>query len=286
MTKKVLVTGATGFIGGYVIGELLRRGHAVIASSARPEKAVETSWYSRVRYIPFDFSVFDPAADYYRYFEEPDLLLHLGWEGLPNYKDAFHLEENYPRHAAFLENLLLHGLGDLTVTGTCLEYGMQEGALGEEMPVFPANPYALAKDRLRRRLEELQVIRPFAFRWVRLFYMYGKGQNPKSLLSQLEKALENGETVFNMSGGEQQRDYLPVGKVADYITRIALQREVTGIINCCSGRPVTVREFVEDYLRRNHKKISLNLGYYPYPDYEPMRFWGKDAKLKTILKDE
>ena len=284
--KKILVTGATGFIGQYVIGELLGRGYAVIATSAGPERAKRTPWYDRVQYIPFDLSRFDPAVDYYRFFGGPDSLIHLAWEGLPNYKDAFHLEINYPRHAAFLENLVRHGLGDLTVTGTCLEYGMQEGALGEELAPRPANPYALAKDLLRRRLEEGLPGHPMVFRWIRLFYMYGKGQNPKSLLSQLDKALEEGAPVFNMSGGEQERDYLPVEKVADYIVRIAMQREVTGVINCCSGHPVTVKEFVEDYLRRTHKQILLNPGYYPYPDYEPMRFWGKDSKLKTILKDE
>jgi hypothetical protein len=89
-----------------------------------------------------------------------------------------------------------------------------------------------------------------------------------------------------MSGGLQERDYLPVGKVADYIVEIALQQEVAGIINCCSGQPVTVKELVKDYLLQRQARISLNLGYYPYPDYEPMRFWGKNDKLKTILKDE
>jgi dTDP-6-deoxy-L-talose 4-dehydrogenase (NAD+) len=121
---------------------------------------------------------------------------------------------------------------------------------------------------------------------VRLFYIYGKGQNPNSLFSQLEKALANGDRVFNMSKGEQVRDYLPVEKVAENIVRVARQRATTGIINCCSGNPVTVKAMVEDYLARNQKTISLNLGYYPYPDYEPFRFWGDPSKLKTIFEHE
>jgi dTDP-6-deoxy-L-talose 4-dehydrogenase (NAD+) len=293
--EKILVTGASGFVGQYVVAELIRSGYSVIASSADPEKAGRSAWFGQAAYIPLDLSAFDPATgdsisgpdtDYFRRFGEPDRLIHLAWEGLPNYKDSFHTDVNYPRHAAFLENLVRHGLRDMTVIGTCLEYGMQEGELGEDLPPRPANPYALAKDMLRRRLLELQPNTPFTFRWARLFYMYGKGQNPKSLLSQLDQALEAGAEVFNMSGGEQVRDYLPVEAVAGYIVRIALQNDVTGIINCCSGQPVAVKDFVADYLRRNHKKISLNLGYYPYPDYEPMRFWGKNTKLKTILKDE
>ena len=86
---------------------------------------------------------------------------------------------------------------------------------------------------------------PFSFKWVRLFYMYGKGQNPNSLLSQLDKAIANGDKAFNMSGGEQVRDYLPVEKVAEYIVKVALQDKINGVINCCSGEPVSVKEFEE-----------------------------------------
>ena len=49
------------------------------------------------------------------------------------------------------------------------------------------------------------------------------------------------------------------------------------------GVPVTVKDFVVSYLQQQQKEIKLNLGYYPYPDYEPMRFWGDDKKLKTIF---
>lgn len=284
--RKILVTGATGFIGQYVVDRLLSEGHTVIATSAHEEHARPLPWFNRVRYIPFDLADFDPAVDYYRFFNEPDAMIHLAWEGLPNYKSSFHLDVNYPRHAAFLGNLIRNGLRNITVTGTCLEYGMQEGALTEDIPAKPANPYAMAKDMLRRRLQELQTGFPFIFRWVRLFYMYGRGQNQKSLLSQLEKALEEGASVFNMSGGDQVRDYLPVEKVADYLARIATQEEVIGIINCCSGNPVAVKDLVKDYLRRTHKEIKLNLGYYPYPDYEPMKFWGDNKKLRSIIDED
>ena len=280
---KILVTGATGFIGNYVVEKLLSNNHQVIASSAHEEKAGSAGWFSKVNYIPFDLKGMDNHINYFSFFNEPDKVIHLAWEGLPNYKEPFHTEENLPRHKAFLNNLLTNGLADLTVTGTCFEFGMQEGCLQEGMETHPANAYALAKDSLRKWLQEPGEGKKFLFRWLRLFYMYGRGQGPNSLFSQLDKAILQGDASFNMSGGEQVRDYLPVETVANCIVKSSLQDEITGIINICSGEPVTVKQQVVNYLKERNAAIALNLGYYLYSDYEPMRFWGDNSKLKSIL---
>lgn len=283
---KILVTGATGFIGNNVVSELLKNNCQVIATSLNMEKAKAASWFSQVKYIPFDLKNFDDGTNYYSFFGEPDAMIHLAWEGLPNYKDAFHLQENLPRHLAFLTNLISNGLTNLTVTGTCFEYGMKEGCLSEEMVCEPANPYAIAKNELHIQLQQLNANKLFNFKWIRLFYMYGQGQSVKSLISQLETALENNEPQFNMSAGEQVRDFLPVEEVAANIVKIGLQNKVQGIINCCSGNPVTVKAFVENYLKKKNKSIKLNLGYYPYADYEPMKFWGDTNKFKLIKSND
>jgi nucleoside-diphosphate-sugar epimerase len=281
--KKILVTGATGFIGKFVIEELLKNNYQVIATSSAKEKATKKNWFTQVDYIEFNLKEFDNTVNYQQYFNYPDAVIHLAWEGLPNYKSAFHTEENLPRHFAFIKNLVTNGQKNITITGTCFEYGMQQGCLTESMESLPANYYAIAKDTLRKQLQLLQQQNTFLLKWVRLFYMYGEGQNPNSLLSQLDTALQKGEPVFNMSGGEQVRDYLPVEKVAFNICSIAMQTTVTGIINCCSGNGITVKQFVQNYLTQKNKSITLNLGFYPYADYEPMSFWGDDEKLRTIV---
>lgn len=284
--EKVLVTGATGFIGNYVVEKLLQRNCHVISSSAKEASARQNSWFAKTDYRPLNLAYLSETQNYFEYFDKPDIMIHLSWEGLPNYKDNFHLERNLPEQIAFLENIIKNGLKNLNITGTCLEYGMKEGKLKEDMEVYPSSPYAQAKNELRIFIESLQEKYPFNYKWIRLFYMFGKGQNAKSLLSQLQQAIDKGEEVFNMSGGEQTRDFLPVDKVAEYIVAIAMQTKTTGIINCCSGVPVTVKQLVSNYLKTKNKSIKLNPGYYPYPDYEPMHFWGDNSKLKSITGND
>lgn len=284
--KKILVTGATGFVGNYVVMELLKNNYQVIASSSSESKARSKPWFNQVQYISFNLQDYSHSINYYYHFDQPESMIHLAWEGLPNYNALFHFEENLPRHYAFLKNMVQGGLKDLSVTGTCLEYGFREGVLHEQVDTNPVNSYAIAKDSLRRFLQQLQRLETFSFKWIRLFYMYGKGQNPNSLFSQLDKAIEQGDKYFNMSAGEQIRDYLPVEEVASHIVSIASQQSETGIFNCCSGRPVLLKELVKSYIEARNADICLNLGFYPYLDYEPMSFWGDNTKLKTILQNE
>lgn len=283
MLMKILVTGATGFIGNHVVAELLKNNYHVIATSSIEEKAKAFPWFKDVEYEVFNLSKFKSRVDYYTFFHKPDAIIHLAWQGLPNYNSLFHIEQNLLKHYFFLKNLVSNGAADITVTGTCFEYGFQEGKLNEKLPAMPANPYAIAKDSLRKFLEQLQQNISFSLKWIRLFYTYGEGQNSNSILSQLEKALIENSGEFNMSFGDQQRDYLPVAKVAEYTVKIATQKKVEGIINCCSGIPITVSELVESFLKQANQKIKLNKGFYTYPLHEPMHFWGDDSKLKKIL---
>lgn len=281
---KLLVSGATGFIGNYVIRELLKYNDIeVIATSLDPiTKVRNKEWFKAVKYKAQDLN--EVKENYFAFFENPDLLIHLSWQDLPNYNELFHIERNLYTNYNFIKNMIENGLRNLNVIGTCLEYGMQEGSLSEELPTNPITAYGLAKDTLRKFIEELKKKYEFEFKWIRLFYIYGDGQNPKSILSQLDKALKNNEEVFNMSKGDQLRDYLQVEKVAEYIVHISLQNQINGIINCCSGNPVSIKELVNNHLKKRKKSIQLNLGYFDYPDYEPMAFWGDTKKLNSIIR--
>lgn len=277
---KIAVTGASGFLGRHVLSALLQH-EAEITAVSRDAKRLK-GLGTAVRVVEMDIA--DPACDSYEQLGSPDILIHLAWDGLPNYKSRHHFETELPRQYHFLKGMIDAGLPSLLVTGTCFEYGMQSGALAANLQTAPGNPYGFAKDCLLKQLGFLKAEKAFKLTWARLFYMYGEGQPVTSLYPQLREAVSRGDATFNMSGGEQLRDYLPVEEVARQIVRLALARRDIGAINVCSGKPVSVRSLVERWKADNGWKIELNLGYYPYPDYEPMAFWGERPELDAILK--
>ena len=278
---KIAVSGATGFIGRHVVAELERLSISPVLI-CRPLTKIPPALSKHI-IVPIDIK--DNPANSFELLGRPDALIHLAWGGLPNYKSPHHLEEEMPAHYRFLKGLIKSGLKHLTVAGTCLEYGMQSGPLNEDLPPRPGNSYAQAKNELRWQLLSFKAKQPFNFVWARLFYMYGKGQSESSLQSQLQKAVARGLPTFNMSGGEQLRDYLPVTVVAKQLVLLARKGEDTGVINVCSGVPISVRHLVEGWIQENNWRIRLNLGHYPYLDYEPMGFWGDASKLERIASE-
>lgn len=278
---KIAMTGASGFIGRHVLTELLKQEVEIVAIT---RGAFPAELSRVVRTIEVDIS--HPAPSCFEKIGCPEILLHLAWGGLPNYKSLHHFETELPGQYHFLKILVESGLPSLLVTGTCFEYGKQSGSLSEEMLAQPNNPYGYAKNALRLQLEFLKLANPFSLTWARLFYIYGQGQSNASLFTKLKEAVVRGDKVFNMSGGEQLRDYLPVGEIAGQIVRLAMLKRDIGVINICSGEPVSIRKLVERWLHENNWKIELNLGHYPYPDYEPMAFWGDSSRIDSINAQE
>lgn len=277
---KIAVTGASGFIGRHVLQVLsMRAGIEVIAASRSPTQTA--AFPDGIRHVALDVAA--PSLDDYDRLGRPDVVIHLAWSGLPNYRSLHHFETELPRQYGFLRSLIQSGLQSLLVTGTCYEYGMTNGELLESLEVEPGNPYAYAKTALRQQLQFLRSTHSFDLTWARLFYMYGNGQPATSLYTQLAAAVARGDSSFGMSGGEQLRDYLPVEDVASCIVELALRNPDAGVVNVCSGQPISVRTLVERLMARNGWSIDLDLGKYPYPDYEPFAFWGSARKLRSLI---
>jgi dTDP-6-deoxy-L-talose 4-dehydrogenase (NAD+) len=273
---KILVTGSTGYIGKHVVSELVKMPeHTIVVSGRNSQKLKNVADNYNIRKVEFD--LYDKQYNWFEMVGEPDMLIHLAWGGLDNYDSLCHIEQELCAHYSFLTNMIEKGLAHLSVVGTCLEYGKQEGCMYEYTPTAPVASYGVAKDTLHQRLRLLQKNGRFSLKWLRLFYIYGEISKPGSLLAQVDEAIRRGDTSFNMSGGEQLRDYSNIEDVARNIVDAALCKSNYRVFNICSGKPVSARNMVEQQIKKRSANLALNLGFYPYLEYEPMAFWGQNS---------
>ena len=268
-SKKVIVSGATGFIGQHLIPILLKDGYEVLAISRSQKRAESLPWFKDVKFVSYDFHSDQQITEV----EGFRGLIHLAWQDLPNYDSSIHVKKNLPCSYRFIDSLIDKGVNQVLIAGTCFEYGLKSGAISSSSTTEPITLYATAKDTLRKKLTSLSLNKDFNLQWARIFYMFGKGQNSNSIISQLDFAIKNKQKVFRMSGGEQIRDYLPVEKAAEKLFYLYKSGN-KGIFNICSGKPISIKNLVESYIEKKNSNIIPKYGYYPYSVYEPMQFWG------------
>jgi dTDP-6-deoxy-L-talose 4-dehydrogenase (NAD+) len=276
---KLLVTGASGFIGSNLIYFLLRQGHEISIVTRQLSRIKEFEWSSNVKIYEKD--LLSLKKNDYEQFSKNDVVIHLAWDGLPNYHDNIH-NENYFISNEFIKTLIDSGVKNFLITGTCFEYGMQNGCLTEDTRTSPKNNYGIAKEKLRNSILGYSEKKDVCIQWARLFYLYGKGQNQNSLIGQLEQKLKNNEKYFHMSKGDQLRDYLSIEDVCSRISKLIENNHINGVINICSNKPISIENLVLKYIKLKNKQIELIKGYYNYNDYEPMNFWGHSKYFDSI----
>jgi len=228
------------------------------------------------------FDLLDPSSWQPLLKSQPTHAILLSWPGLPNYQELFHVTRNMSACIELIEQLVSAGLQRLVVAGTCYEYGLQNGALREDQCTDPVNCYAIAKDSLRRVITCRYRQQGLQWCWARIFYPFGQGQNPNSLLPSLLKALESGEESFPMGSGRQLRDFIDVKEVARQLLTLAKHQDATGIYNVGSGMPRSVLEMAEETAASHGGNIQLKRGVYQDRCDEPLAFWAHTDKFQTL----
>lgn len=267
MTKIHLV-GSNGFI-----GKAIRRLDATHEIQCWSHKGTTTESY---------FDLLDNASWDALLNSNPTNVILLSWPGLPNYDEAFHITRNLPAVIELIEKLRAAGMKRIVVAGTCYEYGMMNGELSEELPSNPVNNYAIAKDSLRRYIDRTYRDEDLRWCWVRIFYPYGVGQNPKSLLPSLINAIKSGKKEFPMGSGRQIRDFIDVGEVAQHLLTLVVHSEASGIYNSGSGVPQSVFEIAEKTVEALGSDIQLVRGALADRSDEPLAFWAQTLKIQTL----
>lgn len=273
---KVVVTGASGYMGRYVVKELLDRGHNVMAVDLHYK---EVDNRAELLYV----NIFSGVQNIYEQLKEPDLVIHLAWQDGFIHNSPKHME-NLSAHFTFLTNLIIGGCKNIAVLGTMHEVGFWEGMIQEDTPCKPLSQYGIAKNALRQSLLAFAKDKDVNIYWLRAFYITGDDRHNSSVFTKLLEAAEDGKKEFPFTTGENQYDFIDIKELAKQIVAAGIQRRYTGIIHLGSGRPMSLKDKVEEFIQKNNIDIILKYGAFPERSYDSKIVYGDNRIIKEIME--
>ena len=273
--KRVLLTGANGFIGRHTLKPLLERGFEVHAIS-RGARSGDINWHA--------VNLFDHASvrDLSREVEASHLL-HLAWITEPGV--YWQSPENQTWYAASAN--LLSGFKDAggrraVMVGTCAEYDWTDGhCVEEETPLRPESPYSAAKLACRQRAFELAHDSDLRLAWARVFFPLGTHERRERLVPSIAIPLLTGDRA-ECTDGEQVRDFMDVRDVADALAAV-LDHDYHGDINIASGNAVTLKQIIQSIGEELRAVDRIDFGARERRANEPARITADTTILNEVI---
>jgi len=278
---RVLITGASGFIGAHVTKTLISRNHQVTVLS-RPGNPM-----TRLQILQNRFQTIFATIEDTEQLEKsinrlkPETCIHLAWYAEPGkYLDSPQNIQSLASSLSLFQTLIKAGCRQIIAAGTCFEYDTNFGYLHEDTPARPASLYAASKLSFLLMANQLAKQSGVSFAWGRIFYPYGPMEDERRLVPSAIKALRQ-ETPFQASAGEQIRDYIHVADVASAFCTL-MEKQADGVFNISTGSPVSIRQLLETLGQLMNRIDLVQLGALPYRAWEPPFICGNNMRLKKL----
>ncbi len=271
---KILLTGATGFIGSNFARLAISCGHEVTAL-VRPGNVYLPRPVGCLGGELASVTTEQLAA------VRADVCLHTAWITTP----GVYLEspENFKFRddsLQFLRRVAEAGVKQIVGIGTCIEYQITGQPLSEDStPIAPVTTYAACKNELRVTMEAEARKSGSAFAWGRVFYPYGPGEHPSRLCSSIIAKLGRGEKML-LKTPQSTKDYIYIDDLAAALLAV-VEEKFSGAINLGTGAGTTVREIARTIGKLMDREELVGEANPPEPD--PLGDIVADAtKLKSL----
>ncbi len=259
MKKKVLLTGATGFVGRKIYKNLLKQ-EVDIRIVARRTSINKISDLDPTTEILFTDDLFAESFEWWSLaLNNIDLVIHAAWYAEP----GLYLESEKNNDCLIGTLVMAKAAVKARVKrfvgiGSCFEYDLNYGILSTKTPLNPITLYARAKVAAFQVLSAYFLLNKTSFAWCRLFYLFGEGEDPRRLVPYLHLQLSQGK-IAELSAGDQIRDYLNVEE-AGRMNVFEAFGEKSGPINICSCVPQKIRDMAEKIAQKYERLDLLKFG--------------------------
>ena len=255
---KILITGATGFIGKNFLNSI-SEDVSILAISKSHNQFENTN--NKVEYIISDLGDVEKYKKFVYQFE-PTVAIHLAWHGIPDLGQK-NSQFNKRISIKLIDVLVkLKSIKKIIITGSCLEYSSSKINCKEDQSILPNSYFSTSKNDIRKYLKKECDENQIDYYWLRLFYVYGKYQRKDSLIPSLINCLLKKEVPI-INNPYDENDYINIDDVVDFIKLILKSKMESGIYNIGSGKtlnPIQISRIIEKKLYRNDdltKKILL-----------------------------
>jgi nucleoside-diphosphate-sugar epimerase len=273
--KKVLVTGANGFIGRQCVPFLLAAGYEVHGIALEKDLPAQPDLFWHCADLLDKNSMDDLILRI-----KPSHLLHLAW--YTAHKKYWTAPDNHAWVKAGIDlTRAFQACGGTraVMAGSCAEYEWKHGCCFEDAtPLVPATLYGACKNELRQKFEKLSESHRVSTAWGRIFFVYGPGEHPDRLVPSVIRSLLRGTPVA-CSDGCQVRDFSYVEDVASSFAAL-LDSDVRGAVNIASGMPVAVKEIINTIAVKLNRPDLIEFGKLPVSPGDPLLLSANVRKLK------
>jgi nucleoside-diphosphate-sugar epimerase len=282
--KKVLITGANGFIGSHLTEELVKN-KAIVYAITRNSDSNIRSLASKITIYNVDLLKYEKVRATVKMIK-PDVIYHLA-ANVNTVRELGNLEICFNQNIRMTTNLINSLNNDyyrFINTGTCEEYGINRAPFKEDQLPMPVSAYSAAKAATTMFCQMLYTSFKLPIVTLRPFLTYGPRQNTKMFIPSLILSAIRG-TNFDMTKGEQTREFNYVSDIVDAFIKTATAKRVEGeIINIGNSREIKMKDLARKIVRLCQSKIKLNVGVLPYREGEVMHFYSDSNKARRLLK--
>lgn len=276
--KRVLLTGAGGYVGRHMLDKLVARGYEVHAVSRSAPVATigQVAWH--------DTDLLDAAATNTLVSQVAAThLMHLAWITEPGvYWESPRNDDWLSASFSLLESFAEHGGLRALLAGTCAEYDWSDGhCVEDKTPLRGKSLYAQSKLAFRDAAFAVAKSTDLSVAWARVFFSFGPHERPERLVPAVIQALLSGGRA-RCSDGSLVRDFMYVEDVADAMVAV-LDSNFTGDINIASGRPTTLADLVNRIAARLDAADRVDFGHYPRRPDDPQSITADNSRLSHVI---